>query len=679
MVFHFKNRKRLITAFVASLTCYGLTMAFSISTSTYGSRSDDRAPIARITHLTHIASSRASDDVIWHNLEKNEDLFSGDYIRTGGDSTARIEFLKQTGHIDVEQNSMILIEDSDGAAGINFIDGNLLIDSASKNSIVVKTGKGDEKINLSKSSMSLSRGAKGDVDVALLSGSLDDMKQQNNSSTIEKLTSKIRTVSPSPNELILKTHLDANKILFKWATEEALQGAIKLMLGESADSLKLISSANLGSQMATNIQEGTHFWKLINGKRESALLKFTVKNLASARLVSPKNLSVLNVQDAVPVTFSWSASPEWVRGELEYANDVSFTQNVQKVDVSDREAMKIKIVSGQKIFWRVRTTLDDGRSVVSETSSFSTNATKIENLTLDLLRPYDKESISLAVAESSGVRLNWKQIEGVSQYTLNVKSSGKTQTFTTPGGRWTLQNLPPGKYEWSVSAEGNESMPKVTSVSHSFEIQHLDTITFKNLSNEIYYKTEHPNLILEWSKGSNDAVEWHVKIASKNSNTEPITYSTKVNSVAKALPAAGTYDIEVEAVDVNGELVAKSERASVQFKQAPLIQAPAIDSRTEGIVQADKMGNFTISWLPNREAKEYAIRLKSEEGELIEYFHSHDTYTRFKKIHPGNYLVTISGIDHDGHEGNESQPIRVFVDKISSIEPPKNRKVSFDE
>ena len=135
---------------------------------------------------------------------------------------------------------------------------------------------------------------------------------------------------------------------------------------------------------------------------------------------------------------------------------------------------------------------------------------------------------------------------------------------------------------------------------------------------------------------------------------------------------------EIEAVNRNGEVVAKSDRATILFKQAPLIPAPQWEEKSIGVIKADSHGAFVAAWKGVRGAAEYIARLKAEDGN-VESQRLNGVNIQFKKLKPGSYTLSVRAVDSEGREGLESAARSVFVDQISFVEAPKNRKVSFDD
>ncbi|MBR5645926.1 MAG: FecR domain-containing protein [Treponema sp.] len=99
-------------------------------------------PVAKIYFKKNTAQRKFIDNEIWEVLTDSSDVYDGDRIRTAQNSEAYTEFLDTGIKIELHEKSMIQIFKSNNKRSINFIGGEIFVETASsEHELVINSGK----------------------------------------------------------------------------------------------------------------------------------------------------------------------------------------------------------------------------------------------------------------------------------------------------------------------------------------------------------------------------------------------------------------------------------------------------------------------------------------------------------------------------------------------------------
>lgn len=180
--------RRLILAFCLSAACYYATEDWYRRTNVSIASTGRQEPIALLQDLTNEVQRKPLTRVIWETISKDENLFAGEAIRTSDDSEAKIMFLKSGTVIELEPDSLVVLEETDSGLSLDFLKGNLFVKTAGQGApgseLTLKSGKSE--INLQNADISLSKKGQSDsVDVQVYGGTAQ-VKQGEKTVTLDK-------------------------------------------------------------------------------------------------------------------------------------------------------------------------------------------------------------------------------------------------------------------------------------------------------------------------------------------------------------------------------------------------------------------------------------------------------------------------------------------------------------
>ena len=161
---------RLLFALIISSSGFASSWFWYNKTSQITLNSSDKKPIATLIAYNKFVKRRPISRSIWESISRDDSLYAGEAIKTLDDSDAKIKFNGSETVIELEPNSLIVLEESKGSVALNFLKGNMFLKSAgkSKSNLTIKAGK--NKIDVANASLSLSQTKKGDVDLDVYKG-----------------------------------------------------------------------------------------------------------------------------------------------------------------------------------------------------------------------------------------------------------------------------------------------------------------------------------------------------------------------------------------------------------------------------------------------------------------------------------------------------------------------------
>src|SRR5690606_701016 len=133
-------------------------------------RRDKKQAVARLNEAINEVQRKPVKRVIWESISRNEDLFPGEAIRTAPNAEAKILFVKTGVTIQLDPDSLVVLEENDKGLSLDFLQGNLFVQSTGSQGaggapggLTVKTGSGE--INLKSADLSLSKDQSGKVNL----------------------------------------------------------------------------------------------------------------------------------------------------------------------------------------------------------------------------------------------------------------------------------------------------------------------------------------------------------------------------------------------------------------------------------------------------------------------------------------------------------------------------------
>ncbi|MBP5752236.1 MAG: FecR domain-containing protein, partial [Treponema sp.] len=187
-------------------------------------------PIAKIYFKRNTAQRKFLDGDIWEVLTSSSDVYDGDRIRTSNNSEAYTEFSDGAAKIQLNEKSMIQIFQNKNERSINFIGGEIFVESnvAGDDKLVIRSGKTEISIS-----------NKAEVKVALPEASEStDGNPEESVIVVEVVSGQVEV---SDNEAGESTVAEAAPVLIN--TGESLVLGTGLMVEEKAKPVQAESTA----------------------------------------------------------------------------------------------------------------------------------------------------------------------------------------------------------------------------------------------------------------------------------------------------------------------------------------------------------------------------------------------------------------------------------------------------
>jgi len=326
--------------------------------------------IGTITFRYKVAQKRHSQRAIWENVDQDSIVYNNNFIRTDDLSEATIHLENNT-QIELDPNSMIVLQYHKGKSQIKVTQGSVLINSkgAKRNQSVIiinnkklslqkAISKIVQKLDTSQAQISVREGK------AIFSLKIgDQVIEQGESVTLDNKNNfskvrKIPLIAPKDNSHFITNH-NYKKITLQW--KEATP--TNVYVASDIEFLKnVIKSKVNASQTTVNLTTGIHYWKIeqtLAGKTVfSSTYKLNIIKSPKIRLISPFNTSTVKGQKSNTtrnkgwVFFSWKKILLANSYNLYIAQDREMKLNKQTFETYHNSFATL--LKAGKYFWQVK-------------------------------------------------------------------------------------------------------------------------------------------------------------------------------------------------------------------------------------------------------------------------------------------------------------------------------------
>lgn len=695
-----KTVKRILIAALISASGFATTHAVYKLSENKGKGLKNSKPIARLVSTLNEVQRKSVQKIIWEPATDNEILYVGEAIRTSSNAEARIVFLDiKTGldsstAIDLEPDSAIVLEESDGKLSLDFLKGNILVKSDSSGGqgdagITLKSG--NKNIALGKSEFTLGKNKTGALDLQVLKGNVAGLDGAESGG--------IKILSPMPNEPIYVNTAANEQAQIKWQPLPAGY-QVYLETGLTRNDLQAVSGAMAAGEKGTMnapIKLGKMFFRLVARSQTASqpeLSSSVIRSSVLAKLppvpLSPENESLVSVNVADPdLTFLWGNPAGFSDVILEIANSPNLKLNYKKIDLKNVTTYSFKPEKSGQYYWRVSGQLSGRAEVVSSTiRSFKLNVLN-EIQPPELEFPKENDKFPVDTLKERGLIMSWKASPGAERYRLVIEKVNLTASGRGPASKekvfedeaktlqTSVKNLKTGTYTWTVTSIGAKNAPSKPSESRTFSIQSLPLLRWADGKTEetYYYITLKPSVALKWEKGDPKATKWVAKIYKDGGEEKAITQKLTATNTEINLPQEGLYNAEVEAFDDRNNLLARSPRREVKVTSAPLLPAPEFADNTPKEIEATGSGAANIQWQDVQGANQYVMQIKSSDGKTAKVYNFKTQSGALNGLMPGEYRVTLSSVDEHGRQGPNGEERTLKVPAQSAVRAPKLKGV----
>ncbi|MCC6277939.1 MAG: FecR domain-containing protein [Oligoflexia bacterium] len=667
------------------------------------SRGDDnnRRLLAHLDSSKNEVQKRSVKRVIWQSIGDEEPLFAGEAVRTGPDAEAKIVF-KSGAEVDLEPDSVVVIDDSDGKVALDFVKGNLFVKGGGgEGGLALKSG--NTSINLSNADVSLGRGSGQDINLQVMRGtaqvSAGDKTltlDQNNAGRIgaggvdvQAAFFKISSPQATDRVYIRGDQKEAIGFNFRPVADDF---DIRLEVGSKREVLKPMGTVVKGSvgQIKAILGQGTQYWRLVATNRKdpkqivfSPTNKLVVVADTPPKIITPvkDSRTALNAETKA-LDVRWANPSKLIKLQLELAKDSNFKNLVATEFVDDTGVYSLQPKGEGEYFLRI-SGLRPGTAIRINGEVVKFNLST--SLALDapqLKVPANEARISFEKVMNGGAFLVWETVPGVTKYRLKVDAvqNDKPQNVFEKEVDVTQIRIPnwkAGTYKWfveSIDSKGKHSQP---SAVRTFAIEDLPRLVWADgkLEENHQYATLKPSVTVQWK--ANQAVKAAKFVVAVQAEGEDSKKEQASNGLMATVevPTDGKYLVRAIALDANGKPVAQTDFRKINVIQRPLLPAPNFQERMPASLVATKKGAVGIGWTTVKGAKQTAVILKAPDGKVMKTDKFDGSQGTLTGLLPGQYQVSLASVDESGRMGPAGQARELRVPDTSDVRAPGFKKL----
>lgn len=702
--------KRLLLALFMSSSCFLGTVIWYRSGQQVHRNHGDKKPIARLSESINEVQRKPLARVIWETITQNEELYAGEAIRTSTASEAKILFLKTGAIIELEPDSLIVLEESEDGLALNFLQGNMFVKSGGSGGVQgLKLKSGESEIALNNADLSLSKSEQGAVDLEVFGGSAQLtqgnkqlMLGKNQAGTLgedglDVAKNRIRILHPLPGEPV---YIDPNArqpVSFKW--DQLPEGyTVALEVGPDRSKLTPLGESTPASsgEILSPLKVGKSFWRLVakhsdpnQPEMKSQIFPVDVLAKSPPLVLEPEKDSVVAVNQLEPKTkFRWVSRSHYDNLVVEVAKDPALKQKILQQPLDPKLSFaELEIKQSGVYYFRLTGFMkikDKLEPVSSPIQKFQLQV-GVDVVPPKLKSPMPRQTITYNQILNSGLNLSWESVLGIEKYHVHIEKEAKDATTVPVMDKVVVTNplrltaLEPGIYKWWVQSIGPEGKTSENSEIRFFKVDEMPRVDWVQgpEPEEFLYYTANPSFMVQWEKGSSETTAWQVRYAPEGELTPETPWKKQDTPVLKTyVDKPGAYHIEVEALNKEGKAVARSTVKTVVVQEKPLLPAPQFAQELPEVLKSDRRGNLSLKWTPVEGAQKYKIEvLNPENGEVIEERVSERNVASLTRLKPGQYKVKVKAVDRHNRDGNLSEDKALEVPKTSDIQAPVIKKL----
>lgn len=697
-----RNFRRLIFAFLISISSLALTFFWYSTQKIDLKSSNQKKPVALLVSSKNEIQRKPTDRIIWQSLSNGDELYSAETIRTTDQAEASIKFLKSNTLIDLEPDSLIVIEEQSGQIGLNFIQGNIFVKATENTNQAIKLISGKNEIALKDAELSLGKNKGDQLTLEVLKGKAEVESGgkvlhliQGKSGTISnnKLTStksNIEIISPNSGELIYVNPQKKQKSLFKFHPLSS-DYTVYFETGESRSQLKpdpQLTFSGSSGHLYVPLKPGILYWRLTakNQNGTSILQSSSFRNIVIANipptLTAPEEDAKIKLSnDTRETIFQWNNPGELTHLLLEVSTKPNLQNRISNTEVTGT-THRLTLEPGS-YYWRMSGKPKNGNHIISSSISKFTIQSAQQVPAPNLIYPENLQKIPYTQIQEKGVEFSWSPISEATSYRLHIElvttqrnpSNSNKQSINVQQTQYTFKNLLPGRYNWSVTAYSAASRSLPSDI-YQFNITHTPTLKWSDNNTSFNYLTEKPIIQLGWEKGPQGTTTYLLKWGLQNENlSSKEGMMVNGNQVKIPLDKNGTYSFSVEGLNQEKSVTSQSSIKTLDVQPTPLLPAPEFDESLPNPILAKQNGSAHVNWKPVKGALEYLLIIKSENGSKKDQVRLKSTTKSFTNMLPGNHTLTLQAVDQHGRLSPESLGKTIQVPKSSNVKAPTIKKL----
>jgi hypothetical protein len=596
-------KRIIIAAFVSVLGCT-LTYVWHVKNEPKSQRDSEADVIAYITKTKREIHRKGANNTLWEPAEELDRLRAGDSVRTSSNSETRIQFYRSNRYIDLEADSMIVIQKQESEISLELLEGSLFVngvDKGNKGSLTLKSQGG--KVDLSKSAAQLSGSSNAKVDLKVLKGSAQFMKEGGGKSEaiqegkeggignagLKVTTEKVKLLYPDTTKPYFINAKSPDPVRIHWSGLPA-DAQVFLESGPSRKNLARTATEKLAAdQLQVMWKPGTYYWKLkaLNPTTqkavgESPVFKSEIVGRFPPTPVTPEpNFNLQTRRAAENVTLRWTTSEDYKDVLVELQNDASKQIIVNSRVPASIDFKDVPNLALGSYSWKLTAyPKDGGQPLVGTPHQFSINEKRTIKIPINWNANLPLTQYFVGAEPKLTLMWDPDQTERVIKWKVRYASEGTDLTKaegTDVRQQIKFERTVPkaGRYSAFIEAFDEEGEVIGTSEIRTFNVALLPLLTAPNLdpsSGPEYLARPDGSMIIIWEEIPG-AKEYQIFVSDKNGQvlseftTEAPNY--KLNNL---MP--GTYSVQVGATDSHGRRGELSGKRSLIVPDKSAVEAP---------------------------------------------------------------------------------------------------------
>ncbi|MEN8177298.1 MAG: FecR domain-containing protein [Pseudomonadota bacterium] len=455
-----------------------------------------------------------------------------------------------------------------------------------------------------------------------------------------------RKLLASPDLSDLPAEVYAGSVNIQWSPlEEAKRYRLKLQLAGEDDVVLLDILTEDAASTLENLQPGD-YQLLIRGIDELGLEGLTARHVLQVSLgplLATPDLSALPAAvETGPVALQWTP----LDGAERY--------RIKLHAVGDAESVLLDSKTADPAYTLDNLQPGEYQLSISGIDVYAREGTS--GLHRLLVYPPRLETPDLstlsAATEPGPIAFQWPPLLGAERYRFKLHTAGNADAILldvmTEVPSYTLEDLQSGEYQLSISGidvyerEGASGLHQLLVYPPRLAIPDLSALPAA---------VEPAPVTLQWP-AQDGAESYRVKLHGVG-DAESVLLDNKTADPAYTLEnlQPGTYKLSVWAIDAYGR-DGQADMHAFQVKPIPLI-APDLSALAEVVEE----GAVTFQWPALDGAVSYRIQMRSagDGAAVLDDFSTKGAALTLENLRPGNYQLSIKGMDAYGQEGLAGQ------------------------
>ena len=687
-----KNKKRAIISFFLIINVFLLIWLVLDMTS---KRTIDTGKFKQIAYLefkTNDVKRKLSDSLIWDAIDKNDTIYFKDSVLTLDNSEAIVRFSSGE-EIEVNPNSLVVLEKVQDSVFINFVKGDIFTKSSAKG---LKIKFNDKEIDIKNARASISSKA-----ISVLSGSIDIGDKKIKAGELAEITKegigKIEKnifviYKPQVNEKILLNKLNG-AVEFNWKTSDDEGRKYQIQISKTSDFKNLVFKKEgiISGSVSTNLAEGIYYFRLLtiqgNSIRTSPHQKFTLIFEKPTKIISPLPNEIYKYNKTqASINFSWSASMFQDKFVIEISGENDFKNTLIKKEFYKDHAV-LELSQGSYYF-RVKS-YNKFRSTPGFSAVRKFSVVKIEKLdSPEPISPAKEQLFFKKHKNPIDVLFSWNPVKDASGYNLIVardedfKTKIYEKTIKVNSHPYSMEQA--GDFYWTVQAIDELGELSNIKQRNFFSINDKAPIKiFAPVKGNLFFaQNEDDKLEFKWA--NEGGVAFYKLIVREEKEGEVINETpqgVKDNYIIP-LPVPGKYIWLLEAYNNKKRLINLSTHTEFVVRPYPFLDPPILLlPENNSNLEFFKDRILVFKWKEVKDAQKYLLFLSSVNTDKEPSTLQREvTVNQVNVPMPGLgiYQWNVQAVDKNNIKGKKDRARRFIVIKEQPLKAPEKYNIKIE-